>query len=429
MKAKLGPDHPDTLKSMNNLANCYFNAGRNQEALKLHEETLKLRKDILGAHDPKTLESMNNLAISYAEVGRTRDAVELLEEALQLTKAKLGPDHPMTLTTMSNLANAYEAAGRTKDALELREKTVELQKASLGPDHPGTLGTMHNLANSYAAAGRILDALKLREETLQLQKAKLGSEHRDTLGSMNNLANSYIQVGEVAKAVAILQDTLHLREGRVKAEPGNSTEQSFLAWTHGQMGEAEQGRVDYSAAAQAYTRSVDMFEKLDHTGALKHPFFRDRMSRYRQRLALCRKAEQAVKDLEFALKQPATEVPGLLDMRLRYLLKEQKLPAAVETADKMKERAGDKADQLYNAACAYALCAGAAKKPVADAGGPAHPGSDKLPDEAMAVLKQAVTKGYKDVAHMKQDKDLDALRDRPDFKKLLAELEPGGGKK
>ena len=41
----------------------------------------------------------------------------------------------------------------------------------------------------------------------------------------------------------------------------------------------------------------------------------------------------------------------------------------------------------------------------------------------MELLKQAVAKGYKNVAHMKQDRDLDPLRDRQDFKKLLAELE------
>jgi hypothetical protein len=38
-------------------------------------------------------------------------------------------------------------------------------------------------------------------------------------------------------------------------------------------------------------------------------------------------------------------------------------------------------------------------------------------------LRQAFFKGYKDAAHMKQDRDLDALRGRDDFKKLLAELE------
>lgn len=41
----------------------------------------------------------------------------------------------------------------------------------------------------------------------------------------------------------------------------------------------------------------------------------------------------------------------------------------------------------------------------------------------MAWLKQAVAGGYKDVAHMKMDKDLDALRQREDFNDLLAGLE------
>ena len=238
---------------------------------------------------------------------------------------------------------------------------------------------------------------------------------------MNNLAGSYIAVGEAASAMMILQETLTLRQRRMKAEPRNRAEQSCLAWTHGQMGEAERARLDYAAAARAYARSVEMFEKLDQAGALKDPTFRGRMSGYRQWLPLCRKAEQAVKDLDFALQQPAQEVPQLLNMRVRSLLKGQKLAAAAESAAKMKERAGDKAKQLYDAACAYALCAGAAKQAKSSVAG--APGFEKLTEEALALLKQAVAKGFKNAAHMKQDKDLDALRARVDFQKLLAKLE------
>jgi hypothetical protein len=42
---------------------------------------------------------------------------------------------------------------------------------------------------------------------------------------------------------------------------------------------------------------------------------------------------------------------------------------------------------------------------------------------AVALLRQAVQKGYKDVTHMTKDPDLDALRARDDFKELLAQLE------
>jgi hypothetical protein len=47
---------------------------------------------------------------------------------------------------------------------------------------------------------------------------------------------------------------------------------------------------------------------------------------------------------------------------------------------------------------------------------------------AVALLHQAVGKGFKDAAHMKEDKDLDALRDREDFKWLLVELKIGPDK-
>jgi serine/threonine protein kinase len=391
LKAKLGTDHPDTLLCMNNLANSYAAAGKIQKAIDLHEKTLQLRKAKLGPDAPDTLKSMNNLANCYAAAGDNQKALELREETLQLCKAKLRPNHHDTLMSMNNLASSYAAVGRTKEALEFFEDTLKRMKVNLGPGHRDALASMNNLAVLYAAVGRAQDALELREETFRLYKANCGPDHPDTLNSMNNLVVSYIAIGDVAQAVAILKETLTLRERRVKDEPENSLEESFLAWTHGQMGEAEQARLEYAAAAQAYARSVEKFEKLDQAGALNDPFFRSMMNLYRERL---------------------------LDMRVRYLLKEQKLAAAVESAAKMKERAGDKAVQLYNVACAYALCAGAAMNPVANA-----PSADKLADEAMALLKQAVAQGFNDADYMKKDDDLGALRERDDFKKLLAELE------
>ena len=44
-------------------------------------------------------------------------------------------------------------------------------------------------------------------------------------------------------------------------------------------------------------------------------------------------------------------------------------------------------------------------------------------DRALAQLRQAVARGFKDADRMKQGPHLEALRARPDFGKLLAELE------
>ena len=84
------------------------------------------------------------------------------------------------------------------------------------------------------------------------------------------------------------------------------------------------------------------------------------------------------------------------------------------------------AGSLYNAACFRALTAAVqAKNPAADAARLAKDDADR----AMQWLQKAVQAGYKNAAHMKKDTDLDPLREREDFKKLLAELEKGAEKK
>jgi hypothetical protein len=47
-------------------------------------------------------------------------------------------------------------------------------------------------------------------------------------------------------------------------------------------------------------------------------------------------------------------------------------------------------------------------------------------DAAMMMIRHAVSKGYKDAAQMKTDTELDPLRQREDFKKLISELEGNG---
>jgi hypothetical protein len=66
----------------------------------------------------------------------------------------------------------------------------------------------------------------------------------------------------------------------------------------------------------------------------------------------------------------------------------------------------------YDFACVYAL-----------ASGKSADNKQQYADRAIELRHQAVKAGYHDAAHMKQDTDLDALRGRDDFKKLLAELD------
>jgi hypothetical protein len=81
---------------------------------------------------------------------------------------------------------------------------------------------------------------------------------------------------------------------------------------------------------------------------------------------------------------------------------------------------------LYNAACWRAVTAAMLR--AADPSLTGAEQSDAEAERAMAWLKKAIAAGWKDAAHMEKDLDLDALRDREDFKKLLAELVAGAAK-
>jgi hypothetical protein len=61
-KKVLGPEHPDTLTSMNNLGWVLSSQGKHVEAEQIHQQTLELRKKVLGLEHPDTLTSMSNLA-------------------------------------------------------------------------------------------------------------------------------------------------------------------------------------------------------------------------------------------------------------------------------------------------------------------------------------------------------------------------------
>ena len=207
----LGPHHPNTLVSRNNLANAYQDAGRLDEAIALHKQTLEDRTRILGPHHPNTLVSRNNLASAYRDAGRLDEAITLYEQTLEDRTRILGPHHPDTLVSRDNLAGAYQTAGRLDDAITLHRQTLKDSTRILGPHHPHTLTSRNNLAGAYQTAGRLDEAVPLFEQTLEDRTRILGPHHPDTLISRNNLAYAYRDAGRLDEAITLYEQTLEDR--------------------------------------------------------------------------------------------------------------------------------------------------------------------------------------------------------------------------
>ncbi len=215
LERTLGPDHPDTLKTLIDLASAYRAAGRLPDAIALLERVRDTSIAQLGPDHRGTLNALNDLASAYQAVGRLPDAISLFERVRDAEIAQLGPDHPYTLATLNNLALAYEAAGRLAEAIALFERVRDAEIAQLGPDHPATLTTLDNLGTANQAAGRLAEAIALYERVRDARIAKLGSDHPDTLTTLNNLASAYWSMKQLDRSVPQFEEVLKRQETKL----------------------------------------------------------------------------------------------------------------------------------------------------------------------------------------------------------------------
>jgi hypothetical protein len=232
LSAVQGAEHPDTLRSMNNLASTLRAQGDLSGARALQEQVLAVRRRVQGAEHPDTLTSMNNLASTLRGQGDLSGARALHEQELAICRRVLGEEHPDTLTSMNNLASTLWNQGDLSGARALQEQVLAVQRGVLGAEHPDTLISMNNLASTLWNQGDLSGARALLEQVLAVQRGVLGAEHPDTLRSMNNLASTLWNQGDLSGARALLEQVLAVQRGVLGAEhPDTLMSTSNLAET------------------------------------------------------------------------------------------------------------------------------------------------------------------------------------------------------
>jgi len=129
------------------LARVYENWGKYGDARPLYERALAIREAQLGPEHPSTATSLNNLAVLLESMGEYGDARPLYERALAIDEKALGPEHPDTAIDLNNLALLLKSMGEYGDARPLFERALSICETSLGTDHPHTKGVRDNLAS------------------------------------------------------------------------------------------------------------------------------------------------------------------------------------------------------------------------------------------------------------------------------------------
>lgn len=207
-KRALGPDHPDTLTSMDQLGVLYNYQGRYAQAEALLSQVLAARQRVLGSEHKDTLATMSHLGLAILYEGDVARATPILANVLETDRRILGEEAPNTVSALDNLADAYRDQGRYAEAQALFEREVELNLRILGPEHPDTLTSMESLGGIYRRLGNYPAADRLYLAALDSRRRGMGEDHWETANLRKTLAISYRAQGRYAEADALFRQAL-----------------------------------------------------------------------------------------------------------------------------------------------------------------------------------------------------------------------------
>jgi tetratricopeptide (TPR) repeat protein len=341
--------------------------------------------------------------------------------------------------------------GRMEEAAEAHAAGIAVQK-QLVADVPNRPQFRQELARSQSNWGRLqwyarnlTAAESAWTAAIALQKQLAAEfptrrEYRVELAhSYNGLASVMADTERLPEAETNFRAALNLRKQLVADFPKRQDFRQHLAGNLGNLGYvlAETGR--QKEAEQMFTAAVALNKKLvadfpdqpdlrnDLSSALGNlAFFQLERRDFQTAKSLL---EEALPHHEAALKaSPANPVQRRFYRNNRGAfinvnagLGDQ--AGAMRAAERLRDLGWDSGDDAYTAACALSLCIPIVQKNEKGSQEERDKQAAFYGDGAVKMLRDAVAEGFKDAARMKNDKALDPLRQRDDFKKLLAELE------
>jgi serine/threonine-protein kinase len=412
-------------------------------------ETPQYREDLAASH--------NSMATLLEVTGRTKVAEEHFREALVICKL-LDTDFPDEPRYRHRLAKAYNNWGallrltsRSKEAEDAFRAALEISAKLVAalpsvPDYRDTRAdSYHSLGIILAFSNRLEDAATAYREALALNK-RLAADFPSVPDYRAALARGHSNLGRVLRKLKRLKDAeeayreaVVIQQRLIEEFPKVTQNRVELAFSHnllgvlfdssGQLQEAEKPYRDALAQRKLLAEEFPKVPEYqnDVAGTLGNLA---RLSRKRKELAQARQLLQEAQPYHRAALKADDRHPFFR----QFFCNNQSLlgeiladlgehAAAVEATKPLVRYAYQPRGDIYDAACIVSRCVPLAEKDAALPEARCQELARSYADQAMELLRQAVANGYKDAAHMKEDKDLKALRGRADFQKLLHDLE------
>jgi serine/threonine protein kinase/tetratricopeptide (TPR) repeat protein len=438
------PNHRRWLvETHNNIGNMLQELDKPDEAEKAYRKALAIgqRQAEDFPSSPELREAVGrtcqNLAILLKHLSRLDEAEAVCRQGVTLEE-QLEKEFPAVPLYRVRLAEmVYQQGGllhqarRPTDAEAAIRRSLALLKDLPAPirSEPANLQTLascHNMLGVLAlergqpdqAEAPLREALAVKEALAARFPAL--PQYREVLaGNYNNLAVVLIHLGRPPEAEQMYRRALALHEKLVADFPKIPAYAVDLAGDCTNLGNLVRESGQSDSALDWYDRSITI---------LKPIVGRDRrLAKARETLCLIYasrattlarlgRPQDALKDLDGAVDlDDGRYMARLRVQRASTLLHLKDHRRAAADAKALAEAPGASAADLFKAACVYACAAELAGKDAAL--------SERYAVRAVAVLRQAVARGYHDGDELRTAPDLERLRTRPDFQQLLNELQ------
>lgn len=136
------------------------------DALKLYSQSVEGFQELLGPDHPETVGALVNVAIAHRDLEQWRQAEETFWLAITHFERVLGENHVDTIRAKMNLAIVYDRCGQTKAAHEMYVQVLHGREKKPGLQHSYTLRTVERLATTMLLLGKDLEAEQLSLRTL-----------------------------------------------------------------------------------------------------------------------------------------------------------------------------------------------------------------------------------------------------------------------
>jgi eukaryotic-like serine/threonine-protein kinase len=392
-------------------------------------------------HQAKNLNNLGNLQSDFGDGPQAeaayRRAAGIMEElanrfptetAYQVELA--GSHHNLATLLSDDPGRVGEAEATYRQALDVYAKVAA--KSSTKPEYRAGLAmTFQNLGAllsddlirrgeaeaAYRQAVDIYDELADRFRTVPEYRYHLAA-------SLDNLRDVLSAREKHPEAEAARRRALEIREQLADGFPAVPKYGMELGASYLNSGEMVRASGQDEASLDWFKKAIERFERVlvqEPDLVVARLGLRNSYWARAQALDALGRRTEATPDWERALKLDDRSKAPLI--RLGLARNKKDAAGCLAAAAEHEARKHTDAGRLYNAACLRAVCAAVIpddpKTPAADAARLAK----EQADLAMAWLHKAVDAGFSNASHVKQDNDLDALREREDFKKLIADLE------